>query len=368
MSYKNFLFSLLVIFSSCKSDDDKTPLETSDLRLEELLVGLENPWGICALDSKRLLFTERNGKIWIYHLDEKTKTEVTGGPNVVNMGQGGLLDVKPHPDFETNGYLYFTYAAGTPNQTNTAVGRGVLQGNNLSNFQQIFQALPLSSSGAHFGSRLLFDDEGFLYVSVGDRGNAQWAQDSSNHAGKLLRLNDDGTTPASNPFVGQNGFAPEIFTMGNRNIQGMDIHPQTRVIYTHEHGPQGGDEMNRMQAGKNYGWPLVTHGVNYNGTPITPDTTLPGYEDPIHHWTPSVAPCGMAFVQSPFSMPNGENLLVGTLAAQHIKGVRLESSGVLSTHRYFEGAGRFREILFVNGRCFIIAENPGKLYELKEIK
>ncbi|MCH8546990.1 MAG: PQQ-dependent sugar dehydrogenase [Cryomorphaceae bacterium] len=363
---------LFCFLMACSSQDDErtddTPLTTTDLKMEELLDGLQNPWGLCGIDENRIMFTERPGKIWIFNLDDGTKTEVTGGPDVITSGQGGLLDVVTHPDFESNGYVYFSYAAGRATGFNTAVGRGVLQGNQMVNFERLFQAEPLTTAGVHFGSRLIFDDQGYLYVSVGDRGNPNWAQDSSNHAGKLLRLNDDGTAPTSNPFYGLPGYAPEIFTMGNRNIQGMDIHPLTREIYTHEHGPQGGDEINRMQAGLNYGWPLVTHGVNYDGTAITTDTTKDGYEDPIHHWTPSVAPCGMAFVETPFTMPNGENLLVGTLAAQHLKGVRLEGDRVYETHRYFEGIGRFRDILFFNHRCFVITEGPGKLYELKEVQ
>jgi aldose sugar dehydrogenase len=368
--YITLLF--FIFLSACSKDDANgtTPPAPGvyELQLNELLSGLSNPWGLCFPSDNEILFTERNGNIWLYNLDNGSKTAVTGGPTIVQAGQGGLLDVVLHPDFEQNGYVYFSYASGSSGAANTAVGRGVLQGNTLQNFTQIFQATPLTGSGVHFGSRMVFDDAGYLYVSVGDRGEQQWAQDSSNHAGKLHRLHDDGSVPSDNPFVQVTGAMPEIYTMGNRNIQGMDIHPVNRKIYTHEHGPQGGDELNLMQAGLNYGWPLVTHGVNYNGTPITPHTSLPGYEDPLYHWTPSVAPCGMAFVPESFNMPKGETIIIGTLATQHLKGIVFQNDKVISTHRYFEGEARFRAIAFHGNRCFVLSESPGKLYELVSVE
>lgn len=370
-----YLFHAFVIFNigliglscaSCSSDDDtlpSVPFQEADMRLEPLLDNLQNPWGLVFPSSEEILFTERPGNIWLYNLTTKTKTAVTGGPNVVAQGQGGLLDVVLHPNFEQNRKIYFSYSGGQFSASNTALGVGELIDNKIENFQELFIGSPLSGSSVHFGSRLAFDDQGFLYMSIGDRGQQNWAQDSSNHAGKLLRFNDDGSVPNDNPYVGVPGAMPEIYTMGNRNIQGMDLHPTERIIYTHEHGPQGGDELNKMIKGANYGWPLVTHGINYNGTPITPDTTKEGFEDPIYHWTPSVAPCGMAFV--PAGVPTRDNILIGTLAAQHLKGVQMSGGKVTKTRRYFEGAGRFRAVAFMpNNRCFVLTEAPGMLYEL----
>lgn len=366
LTYPIVLFIFSACAQACSKDDDPKENGTftqAEYRLNTLLDGLQNPWGLCFPSESEILFTERSGNIWLYNLVEQTKTQITGGPTVVAMGQGGLLDVALHPDFTQNRKVYFCYSGGQPGATNTALGVGELIGNRIENFQQIFIGSPLTNSGVHFGSRLLFDDQGYLFMSIGDRGQQAWAQDSSNHAGKLLRFNDDGSVPPDNPFVGVLGAKEEIYTLGNRNIQGMDIHPTERVIYTHEHGPRGGDELNKMIKGANYGWPLVTHGINYNGTPITPDTTLEGYQDPIHHWTPSVAPCGMAFV--PQGIPTYDNLLIGTLAAQHLKGVQLQNNKVSITRRYFEGMGRFRAVAFMpNNRCFVLTENPGRLYEL----
>lgn len=366
---KKYISLLLTVtlFLSCSGDDepeDVKPRKTT-FELKELLSGLENPWSLCFPSDELILITERSGGMVLYDLSSDERTDVSGGPDVAVIGQGGLLDIVLHPDFEENKYVYFSYSAKGSNGANTAVGRAVLNGDQLQNREKIFQAEPFLEGGVHFGSRLIFDDEGYLYVSVGDRGNSDNAQDSSNHCGKLLRLNDDGTAPADNPFVNVPGAKPEIYTMGNRNIQGMDIHPENRNIYTHEHGPQGGDELNIMKAGENYGWPKVTFGENYDGTSITPHTSLEGYKDPLHHWTPSVAPCGMAFTPEDFKTPNNENILMGTLAAQHLQGIQLVHDTVVSTRRYFENEGRFRAVECRGNRCFVLTESPGKLYELK---
>ena len=365
------LLPFVLLLLGCSSDDDirddAGPGETGvEFKLRELHSGMLNPWGMCFPSQSEILITERRGVLLLYNRESGDVKEVPGLPQIEAIGQGGLLDIILHPDFEQNRLVYYSYSSAGSEGNNTAVGRAEFDGERLLNHEKIFQALPYIDWGTvHFGSRLIFDDEGYLFVSVGDRGNAEFAQDSSNHCGKLLRLKEDGSAPGNNPFVNVTGAMPEIFTMGNRNIQGMDIHPETRELYTHEHGPRGGDEINIMKAGENYGWPKVTHGENYDGTPITPHTSLEGYKDPIYHWTPSVAPCGMTFLPANFSTPNNENLLIGTLAAQHLKGLRLEGESVLFTQRYFEGEGRFRAVKCdPDGRCFVLTESPGKLYEL----
>ena len=367
--YISIVLLLQLFTASCSDDDenkDQNAPKKSEVRYElnELHSGLENPWSLCFPSDHEILITERGGNLVLFNLNTGKAKDISGVPEVAAIGQGGLLDIILHPDFKQNKLVYFSYAASGTDGANTAVGRAEFDGNQLINREKIFQAQPFLQGGSHFGSRLIFDDGGFLYVSVGDRGTPDNAQDSSNHCGKLLRLNADGSAPSDNPFVDVNGAMPEIYTMGNRNIQGMDIRPETREIYTHEHGPRGCDEINLMKAGENYGWPKVTHGENYDGTPITPHTSLEGYKDPLHHWTPSVAPCGMAFLPDDFPAPDDENLFIGTLAAQHLKGVKLVNDKVLSTNRYFEGQGRFRAIECLEQRCFVLTESPGKLYEL----
>ena len=254
---------------------------------EILLNNLDNPWGLDFIDKDNIIFTEHDGYLFIYNIPNKTKTEVTGLPKVARVGQGGLLDITLHPDFNQNKYVYLSYAIEEGGKNTTAIGRGKLENNKLENFQELFRGYPLVNSSAHFGSRIVFDNDAKMYFSIGERGNGKNAQDSTNSYGCVLRLNDDGTIPADNPFLQVPKAAKEIYTKGNRNIQGLFYVPETNQVWSVEHGPRGGDELNIVKAGSNYGWPLVTFGINYDGTPITDKTTLPGYEDPITYWVPA---------------------------------------------------------------------------------
>lgn len=336
------------------------------LTVEKVLINnIGAPWGFTFINSDEVLFTEKQGKIFRYIISTNTLTEIKGLPAINQNGQGGLLDIALHPDFSSNSYVYISYAvAGTGGQT-TALGRGKLVGNQLQNFTELFRALPLVNSGAHFGSRLVFDKNNFLFMSVGERGSQDNAQNTNNHLGKVLRFNDDGTVPTSNPLVGVPNTKPEIFTWGNRNIQGMAMHPETGEIYAHEHGPRGGDELNLIKPNTNYGWPKVTFGINYDGSPITPDTTLPGMQLPLTYWVPSIAPSGLAFIKN--GQPKNEfDVILGALAGTHIHWLKMKDNKVVSSSRSLNGYARFRDVRQApDGKIYAMAESPNRFLLLK---
>ncbi|MCK5369780.1 MAG: PQQ-dependent sugar dehydrogenase, partial [Cyclobacteriaceae bacterium] len=249
--------------------DNFVSSEKLNYQVDTITTGLNNPWGLTFLPNDDLLVTERDGEIRIIRDGILLDQRITGVPEVYTRGQGGLFEIKLHPDYESNGWLYISYAAPGKGGGNTAIMKAKLGGFNLINKKVIFQAEPFISGGNHFGGRMEFDRDGYLYLSVGERGNRENAQTLKNHCGKIFRLNDDGSVPSDNPFVTTSGAMAEIFTYGNRNPQGMAIHPISGQIWIHEHGPMGGDEINTVKAGVNYGWPVVTYGKNYNGTTIT---------------------------------------------------------------------------------------------------
>lgn len=323
------------------------------------------PWGFTFINSDEVLFTEKQGKVYHFTISTETLKEISGVPSVSQNGQGGLLDIALHPDFTNNNYVYLTYAVAATGGQTTALGRGTLIGNELQNFTELFRALPIRNSGQHFGSRIVFDNNNFLYMSVGDRGVQDSAQSTSNHFGKVLRFNDDGTVPASNPLVGVANAKPEIYTWGNRNIQGMAMNPATGEIYAHEHGPRGGDELNLIKANTNYGWPAVTFGINYNGTQITPDTTLPGMELPLTYWVPSIAPSGMTFIKN--GQPNNEaDILIGALAGTHIHWLKLKDNKRISSTRSMNGYARFRDVRQApDGKIYAMTESPNRFVLLR---
>jgi glucose/arabinose dehydrogenase len=238
-------------------------------------------------------------------------------------------------------------------------------GNQLQNFTELFRALPVRNSGNHFGSRIVFDRNNLLYMSVGDRGAQENAQNKNNHLGKILRFNDDGTVPASNPLVGVPNTQPEIYCWGNRNIQGMAMHPVTGKIYAHEHGPRGGDELNLIKPNTNYGWPAVTFGINYDGTPISPDTTLAGMELPLTYWVPSIAPSGMTFIRKG-QAENEADILIGALAGTHIHWLKMKDNKRVSSTRSMNGYARFRDIRQApDGKIYAMTESPNRFVLLR---
>lgn len=367
---KKILFLLLcssVLACQAEPQRNSQIIEDADFnyRVEVLAEGLQNPWGMAFLPDGRILIAERPGQMRIYADGQLLEESVGGMPPVWANGQGGLLDVVLHPDYDKNGWIYLGYARPGSRGGNTAISRVRLEGNQITEEELLFHGQPHTTAGHHFGTRILFDEDHYMFFTIGDRGVMENAQDLANHNGKMLRLHDDGRIPEDNPFVGHRNAMPEIWNYGHRNIQGMAWHPLTDELWTHEHGPRGGDEINIERPGENYGWPLATHGINYNGTIITPDTTLPGMVDPILHWTPSIAPCGMAFVTSEH-YPGWENsLLVGALAGKHIQRLVFDGEQLLHTERLLEGRARFRAISQgPDGYIYVLTEGPGEFFRI----
>jgi glucose/arabinose dehydrogenase len=321
--------------------------ELQRFRAVTLTAGLEYPWGLAFLPDGRLLVTERPGRLRLVDPDGRLDPRpLEGTPPVAAVGQGGLLDVALHPDFTKNRLVYLSYAGESPGGYGTEVARGRLEGHALRDMQVIFRMEPRTRRGHHFGSRLVFDRQGFLYITLGDRGDMERAQRLDDHAGSVIRLHDDGRVPADNPFVGRAGAKPEKFTLGNRNMQGAALHPQSGLLWTHEHGPQGGDEINVIRAGVNYGWPVITYGRNYGtGTQIGEGTTKPGMAQPLLQWTPSIAPSGMAFYTSERFPKWKGNLFVGALKFQMLVRLELDGERVVREERLAQGAlGRIRDV------------------------
>ena len=317
------------------------------LRTVEIASGLEHPWGLAFLPDGRILVTERPGRLRIVKDGRLEAEPVTGLPAIAARGQGGLLDVALHPHFADNSLVYFSYAGPGEGGIGTEVARGKLVGNRLEELQVIFRMQPKTSATRHFGSRLVFDRQGYLYITLGDRGEMDRAQRPGDHAGSVIRLHDDGRVPSDNPFVGKAGWKPEKYTLGNRNIQGAALHPDTGELWTHEHGPQGGDEINIMRAGVNYGWPVITYGANYViGTKIGEGTRKAGMAQPLHYWVPSIAPSGMTFYTGDkFPRWRGD-LFVGALRDQMLVRLRLDGEQVVSEERFLKNVlGRIRDVV-----------------------
>jgi glucose/arabinose dehydrogenase len=325
--------------------------EEESFRVVTVVERLDHPWGLAFLPDGGMLVTERAGRLRIVGRDGKLLPQpVTGLPAIEEYGQGGLLDVALHPRFAENALVYLAFAERGDGGYGTAVLRGRLTGPmenaRLEAVEVIYRQQPKSRGGRHFGSRLVFDRAGFLFVTQGDRGEEARAQNPGDLAGKVVRLHDDGRVPKDNPFVGRAGSRPEIFTLGNRNVQGAALHPRTGELWTHEHGPQGGDEVNVLRAGRNYGWPVITYGVNYGlGTKIGEGTAKPGMEQPLHYWVPSIAPSGMAFYTGErFTRWHGD-LFIGALRDQLLVRLRLDGERVVKEERMLQGAiGRIRDV------------------------
>ena len=323
-----------------------------DYRIVTVAEGLVQPWSIAFLPGGDTLVTERPGRLRIIRDGKLLPVAVEGVPTVLAQGQGGLLEVAPHPNFATNRFLYLTYSKpiGEGKQGTTALVRGRFENDRLSDVQQLFESV--SKGRGHYGGKIAFDKSGFLFLSLGDRqvppeGNleAHPAQDLSNHHGAMIRLHDDGRVPADNPFVKRAGALPEIWSYGHRNIQGLAIHPETGDVWLTEHGPQGGDELNRVQAGKNYGWPVIGYGVNYQtGLAIHAGTHREGMEQPVHIWVPSIGISGlMVYTGDRFPQWRG-NLFTGGMVGQQVARLTLNGERVTNEETLAQGLGRIRDI------------------------
>ena len=346
--------------------------ELQRFRLTIVTSGLEHPWGLAFLPDGRMLVSERPGRLRLIDAQGRLEPQtVQGLPPVAAIGQGGLLDIALHPAFRQNGWIYLSYVAGGTGAYGTEVLRARLRGKALHDVQVLFRMRPKSATGYHFGSRLVFDRQGHLYVTLGDRGEQDRAQRLDDHAGSVIPLHDDGRVPADNPFVKQAGALPEKFTLGNRNIQGAALHPASGEVWAHEHGPQGGDEINVIRAGVNYGWPVITYGRNYgSGTRIGEGSEKPGMAQPVHQWTPSIAPSGMAFYTGKRFPAWQGDLFVGALRDQMLLRIRLDGERVVRQETLLKSAiGRIRDVRNgPDGFLYLLTDSPrGVLARLEPV-
>lgn len=355
---------VLVIAAACTAPPLSAQVHSSQhhtFRTINVAAGLEHPWGMAFLPDGGILITERPGRLRIVREGMLDPQPIAGVPEVYARGQGGLLDVAIHPDFANNRFVYLSYSKPGPDRSaTTAVIRGRLEGHALTNVEEIIEAKAWRNAGQHFGSRFAFDREGFLYITVGERGEMQAAQDLTNHQGTVLRLHDDGRVPADNPFVGRQDALPEIFTYGNRSPQGLTVHPETGELWEAEHGPRGGDEINLLRAGANYGWPVITYGINYNGEKISDIQAKEGMEQPLHYWVPSIATSGIAiYAGDRFPGWRGD-VFVGGLAGQHLARVRFDADHrKVEEEKLLEGIGRVRDVRSgPDGYLYLLIDAP----------
>lgn len=337
--------AVAISLTACAQKDTTIQEPATTFDYEVVVEGIQNPWGMAFLPDGSILINEKSGEI--IHFKDGQKQQITGVPEVYNRGQGGLLDITLHPDYEENGWIYLSFSSpeGEGEGGNTSIMRAKLEGNQLTNKEVLYKATPSTTKGQHFGSRIVFDKENYMYFSVGDRGaREENPQDITRDGGKIYRLNDDGSIPKDNPFVGEPNAKEAIYSYGHRNPQGMILHPETGEIWVHEHGPQGGDEINVIKKGANYGWSEVTYGENYGGGAISDETNREGVEDPIHYWIPSIAPSGMEFITSDKYPYLKNNLLVGSLKFQYLEHLMLDGKKVTKREKLIEGAGRLRSV------------------------
>ena len=334
---------------------------TAQYDYEVVVPDLEIAWGMAFLPDGSMLITEKSGDL--IHFSNGQKQQVEGAPEVYNRGQGGFLDVAIGPNYESDGWIYFTYSSeeGEGEGGNTALMRAKLENSKLTNKEVLYKATPNSTRGQHFGSRIEFDGQGHLFFSIGDRGDRDVnPQDLTRDGGKVYRLNLDGSIPQDNPFVGQPEAKEAVYSYGHRNPQGMIYNRETGEIWVHEHGPQGGDEINAIKKGANYGWPLVSYGINYDGTKFTDETSGPNFEDPLYYWVPSIAPSGFVHVTSDKYPELKGDLLVGSLKFQYVEHMTLDGKTVTAREKILEQIGRVRDIVQApNGDIYVSVEGKG---------
>lgn len=363
----SFLIALFFITQLGCAQDNPPYIETPeqiDYSYEVVVDGIDIPWGMAFINFEEMLVTEKSGIL--YHVKNGKKTEITGLPPIYVRGQGGLLDVALHPNFSENNTIYMTLAANTEGDEeggNTSLYSATLTGSELSNVTLLYKATPNSKKGQHWGSRIVFDQEGHVFFGVGDRGNREVnPQDLSRDGGKIYRLNLDGSIPEDNPFVNEPGAKKAIFSYGHRNPQGMTIHPQTGDLWENEHGPQGGDEINIIKSGVNYGWPEITYGINYSGTPITDKTSDPNMAQPFYYWVPSIAPSGMAFSTSGIYKDWEGDLFVGSLRFEYLERLVIEKNQVVKREKVLDKIGRVRNVVEgPDGYLYLGVEGKGIL-------
>ncbi|WP_174238282.1 PQQ-dependent sugar dehydrogenase [Cyclobacterium xiamenense] len=350
---KSLFLSVLMVslYVACMGQTPPNGPEVTDPQwdnytVEPVVEGLKLPWGMAFLPDGGLLITERSGEL--IHFKNGTKTEISGVPEVWAKGQGGLLDIALHPEYASNGWLYLSYSSdeGPGSGAHTAISRAQLDGTRLTNLEVLYKATPNTEKGQHYGSRIVFDRDGYLFFTIGERGaRDENPQDITRDGGKVYRLHDDGKVPDDNPFVNTANAKKAIYSYGHRNPQGMIVHPETGEIWVHEHGPRGGDEINVVKKAANYGWPVISYGINYNGTVFTEETSKPGMEQPLYYWVPSIAPSGFAVVTSDRYPSWKGDLLVGSLSFAYLEKLTLEGTTVTKREKVIDGMGRVRNVV-----------------------
>jgi glucose/arabinose dehydrogenase len=337
----------------------------SQIKVETVAKGLVHPWALQFLPDGRMLATERPGRMRLIGKDGRLSSPLQGVPEVVAQNQGGLLDAALSPDFAQNGLIYFTFSEPRGGWRNgTSLARAKLtpggDGGRLDDVTIIFRQEPAASGGLHFGSRLAFAADGTIFLTLGERFQRDYAQDLSRHWGKVIRINPDGSTPRDNPFIGRNQAQPEIWSYGHRNPQSAAIHPVTGKLWIIEHGARGGDEINIPRAGKNYGWPVITYGIDYSGARIGVGTKKEGMEQPIYYWDPSIAPSGMAFYTGDLFPHWKDNLFVGALVQEHLARLVLEGESVVGEERLLTDLReRIRDVRQgPEGALYLLTDSP----------
>ena len=342
---------------------DNIPLieDQKNYTVTPIVEGLENPWGMDWLPNGDLIYTEKEGKM--YRFDGSKTTEIKNVPDVYVRGQGGLLDVMVHPDFNANNTIFISYAssAGDGDGGNTAIASAVVDQNKLTNIKVLYKAEPNTKKGQHFGSRFAWGDDNKLYFSIGERGERDVnPQDITRDGGKIYRINDDGSIPKDNPFVGITDAKTAAYTYGNRNPQGLLKHPVTGEIIANEHGPRGGDEINIIQPGVNYGWPVISYGINYSGSTFTEITEKEGMAQPIYYWVPSIAPSGFAVINNESYGDWNGSFLVGSLKFQYLEMLYMNGDQVTKREKLVDGLGRMRNVkIGPDGKIYVGVEGKG---------
>jgi len=364
-----FTLTFFLLNFSCAQDlkpldnerEDTIIVDEKNYEMEVVFEDENLIWGLEILDDNSILASIKSGSI--IHYKDGIKKDIKGVPEVYLRGQGGLLDLELHPNFNKNRLVYLSYAymKNRDDGGNTAIARAQLVNDSLKNLEVLYKGSPVSRKGQHYGSRMAFDNENYLYFTIGDRGNRNVnPQDISVDGGKVYRINDDGTIPDDNPFIDVPNAKKAIYSYGHRNPQGIFKHPKTGKIWTNEHGPRGGDEINIVEKGKNYGWPKITYGKNYSGTTITKNKSLPGMEQPLYYWLPSIAPSSFEYISSKMYPDWKGSLLAGALVFKYIERIGIKNNKVVSRSKIAEGLGRPRDIVQgPDGYVYVSIENKG---------
>lgn len=365
--------AIVMISSSCEgnsnSRSDPSPKNDSAAApaytVDTLSRDLKNPWGMAWLPDGRMLITEKAGEILVFRDGKFTGEKLSGVPEVMSEGQGGLLDIKLHPDYAKNKWIYISFSKPVQGGATTTIMRFKLDGNNIVNKQQMYEAKPYVDADYHFGSRIIFDKDNYLFFSSGERGTMKKVWELDNDHGKVHRLKDDGTVPSDNPFVNKKGAHASIWSYGHRNPQGLVYDKEHNRIWEIEHGPRGGDELNLIHKGDNYGWPITSYGINYDGTILTDKKEMTGVTNPTHYWVPSIGPCGAMIVTSNKYPSWKGNLLIGALALRHIARVQLNDTSYVKEERLLDNVARFRNVAEgPDGFIYAISEGPGLLLRI----